>query len=173
MSFDWKSVVKKVAPFLGAALGGPMGGLAAKWVGDALLGNPNADEEEIAKAVMSASPDQLLKLKELEVKVKELETQQYKIDADDRANARANNNANGKRSIYPDILSTLIVLGFFGAVWGIMNFRQDQEDRDILYMMLGVLGAGFGSVLNYYFGSSASSRGKDTALIDKITARNT
>jgi hypothetical protein len=36
--FDWKELVKGVAPVIGGAFGGPFGGVAVKFMADALLG---------------------------------------------------------------------------------------------------------------------------------------
>ena len=77
MDFDWKSIVRTVAPVLGTAIGGPLGGLATRTIAGALLGDENATEDQIAAAVQSASPDQLLALKkadeEFKVRMKELD----------------------------------------------------------------------------------------------------
>lgn len=48
--FDWKAIVKTVAPALGTALGGPLAGTAVKVLSEALLGHSDGKEEEIARA---------------------------------------------------------------------------------------------------------------------------
>ena len=57
-----KGVVGAVAPTLGTALGGPLGGAAASMIADA-LGCDN-DEKSINKALQSATPDELAMVKE-------------------------------------------------------------------------------------------------------------
>ncbi|HLP30543.1 MAG TPA: hypothetical protein VK150_04215, partial [Geothrix sp.] len=66
MSFDWKGLVKSIAPTIGTALGGPLGGIAGVALTKALgLGDAAAkDETALAAAVQGASHDQLLLLKQ-------------------------------------------------------------------------------------------------------------
>ena len=51
-----KNVIGAVAPTLGTALGGPMGGMAAKMISD-VLGVPN-NPKAIDKAMAEATPEQ-------------------------------------------------------------------------------------------------------------------
>jgi hypothetical protein len=53
-----KSVIGAVAPTLGTALGGPMGGMAAKMISE-VLGVPNTPKA-IDKALAEATPEQML-----------------------------------------------------------------------------------------------------------------
>ena len=62
---DWKALVKTVAPVLGTALGGPLGGAATKFLTGKLLGDENASEQELADFIGGASPEQLLQIKQL------------------------------------------------------------------------------------------------------------
>ena len=77
MEFDWKSIVKTVAPILATALGGPLAGAATSAISQALLGKKDGTETEIATILQTASPETLLALKkanqDFEVKMKELD----------------------------------------------------------------------------------------------------
>ncbi len=53
-----KGILGAVAPTIGTALGGPMGGMAAKMVAEA-LGVDN-DPKKIEKAIQAATPEQLV-----------------------------------------------------------------------------------------------------------------
>ena len=68
-----KGVLGAVAPTIGTALGGPMGGMAMNMVSQA-LGCKN-NPKDVEKAVQNATPEQLVELKKLdndfEVKMKE------------------------------------------------------------------------------------------------------
>ena len=65
MKFDLiKNVIGAVAPTLGTALGGPMGGMAANMISE-VLGCKN-DPKDIQKALAEATPEQLLELKKVE-----------------------------------------------------------------------------------------------------------
>lgn len=66
MDFDWKDLVRTVAPTVATALGSPVAGIAVKALADSLLGDDTATEEQVAQAIKNASPDDLLKLKTIE-----------------------------------------------------------------------------------------------------------
>ena len=58
MAFDWKSLVKSVAPMLGTALGGPLGGIAGAALGKA-LGTTDNETATLEAAINGATPEQL------------------------------------------------------------------------------------------------------------------
>ena len=60
----FKNIIGAVAPTLGTAIGGPMGGMAANMIAD-VLGVPN-DQKSIQQAMQSATPEQMLELKKAE-----------------------------------------------------------------------------------------------------------
>ena len=76
-----KNVVGAVAPTLGTALGGPMGGMAANMIAE-VLGVPN-NPKAIEKGISEATPEQMLELKKaeqaFEVQMKELDVDVYKL----------------------------------------------------------------------------------------------
>ena len=59
-----KNIVGAVAPTLGTALGGPMGGMAANMISE-VLGVPNTPKA-IEKGLAEATPEQMLELKKAE-----------------------------------------------------------------------------------------------------------
>ena len=59
-----KNVVGAVAPTLGTALGGPMGGMAANMISE-VLGVPN-NPRSIEAAIQNATPEQMPQLKKAE-----------------------------------------------------------------------------------------------------------
>ena len=74
-----KGLIGSLAPQLGHAIGGPLGGTAANMIAEALGCDPSP--KNIEKALSAATPAELLKLKEVEkefeVKMKELDVQIY------------------------------------------------------------------------------------------------
>ena len=58
------NLLKSAAPAVATALLGPAGGIAVKFLGDALLGDPEAPLVSITEAVKQASPEQLADLNE-------------------------------------------------------------------------------------------------------------
>lgn len=167
MGFDWKGLVKTVAPAIGTALGGPLGGMASKAVAGALLGDENATEEDIAAAVAGASPDQLLALKkadqDFQARMKELDIDVEKIHQQDRDSAREREVKTGD-SATPRLLAIGVTLGFFGILGAMLYGILPEKGSEPLLIMLGALGTSFTGVIQYYFGSSAGSKEKTAAL---------
>jgi len=66
-------------------------------------------------------------------------------------------------------LAGVVVLGFFGLTVLMMMSKMDQNNqhKDVVFMMFGGLVTGFSMVLSYFFGSSAGSAQK-TAELAKI-----
>jgi hypothetical protein len=175
MAFDWKGLVKSIAPTIGTALGGPLGGMAGLALTKALgVSDETAkDDTAMAAAVQGASPDQLLALKKADqdfmVQMQKLGFQNIEaleaIAAGDRANAR-------EREIRtqdwtPKILGLIITLGFFGLLYYLLRHEPPAGSRDILNIMLGSLGSAWIGVVTYYFGSSAGSARKTEIMASK------
>ena len=59
-----KGLIGAVAPTLGSALAGPMGGMAANLVAEALGCDP--EPKKINQAMQAATPEQLAELKKVE-----------------------------------------------------------------------------------------------------------
>lgn len=166
---DWKNIVSAVAPFIGAAVSGPLGGLALSAIAEA-LGLSEKTEDAIKQAISGASPEQMLALKNADqqfaLRMKELGFQNIqaleRIAADDRKSARDMQMT--VKSRIPAGLSILITIGFFGILIGMMAGWLTTTDNQALLIMLGALGAAFGAVINFFFGSSADSQNKTQLL---------
>ena len=170
--FDWKSIVKTVAPVLGTAIGGPFGGMATKAITSALLGPDEASTGPALEAKLSAAiqndPDALLKLKkadqDFDTRMKELDVDILQIDADDRASARTAQNTN-KTWIVP-ILASVTTISFFLMVAWILA-GEVTLDSTLLGIIIGTVGTKAEQVYNFYFGSSSGSKDKTAALSSK------
>ncbi len=172
---DWKQIVGTVAPWIGTALGGPLGGMAVGAIADA-LGLSDKTEDALKQAISGATPEQMLALKQADqqfaLRMQELGFQNTqaleKISADDRDSAR-------KREMTvmdwtPRVLACAITIGFFSVLATMMRNELPKEGRDALLIMLGALGTSWTSVIAYYFGSTAGSRAK-TDLIAKASSK--
>ena len=62
MSMDWKTVVATISPWIGTALGGPLGGMAVTAAANA-LGLSDKTIDAVKQAVMGMTPDQALAMK--------------------------------------------------------------------------------------------------------------
>ena len=167
MDFDWKSVVKTVAPGLATALGGPLAGVAASALSDALLGRSDGSEADISQAVAIGGADSLVKIKAAEqafqVRMRELDIDLERIHQADRDGARKRE-ASSVDTWTPRLLAIGITVGFFGVLSWLLAQGKPEAGGDALLVMLGALGGAWASVVAYYFGSSAGSREK-TALL--------
>ena len=93
MNFDKiKGLVGDLAPTLGAALGGPVGGAAATMLADVLGCDPTP--QKIGKALSQATPEQLAEIKkaelDFEVRMKELDVDIFALETKDVQDARKN-----------------------------------------------------------------------------------
>ena len=65
-----KGILGAIAPTIGTALGGPMGGVAAKALTGALGISNKSTDEEISNALLSADPTKLAEIKKIEANFK-------------------------------------------------------------------------------------------------------
>jgi hypothetical protein len=177
MALDWKDIsgtVGKFAPMLGGLLGGPAGAAIGSVVASAL--GTGSTPDEVSQA-LTTNPDAAVKLRQIEadrtVKLQELVTQQalaalqahtaeLQSDAADRADARKMQ-AN-VRSFVPAVLAIGVTAGFFGVLGLLLSGTFKPTDNQALLILLGSLGASWGAIVNFYFGSSAGSH-RQTELL--------
>src|SRR3990172_1849137 len=107
-------------------------------------------------------PEAELKVKsallEFEDKAKLRANDLEKIQADDRASARAREIAVKDKT--PQILAFISLFGFFGILTALIFADIPPTAKDVLYVMVGVLGTLVTGVVQYYFGSSSGSSNK-------------
>lgn len=171
---DWQSIVKSVAPMIGTALGGPLGGMAVQAIGSA-LGLSQATTDSVKQAVMGMTPEQSIAMQQADIQFKEYMAKLgydnvqalEKIAADDRASARSMQVAT--RSIVPGLLAMVVTIGFFGILLAMMYGSTNTAANQPLLVMLGSLGTAWVTIVAYYFGSSSGSDRK-TELLGKMKA---
>jgi hypothetical protein len=168
---DWQQIIKTVAPWIGTALGGPLGGMAVEAAANA-LGVPTKTTDAVKQALSGVTPEQMLALKKADqdfslsmqaLGFKQL-TDLEAIAAGDRKDARAMQIAT--RSTLPFILSIVVTVGYFGVLVGMMLGVLHVNDSQALLLMLGSLGTGWGMVMAFNFGTTADS-GRKTDLLAK------
>lgn len=168
MDFDWKNLLRQVAPAIGAAIGGPFGAVAGQALRAALGLESEGDEDAMSKALERATPEQLLALKAAEHRFKldmqKLGVDVLKLDAEDRASARQREVL--AKDSTPGCLACLVTLGFFGLLSWLMVSEPPTGSKEILNIMLGALGAAWASIVSYYFGSSAGSAAKSKIIAE-------
>lgn len=168
MAFDWKSTVNTIAPGIATALGGPLAGLATKALLSVFGLDEGSSDQDIAKAIQGATPDQLLALKKAEedfqVQMKTLDIDLERISAGDRDSARKREME--LRDWVPGVLGVLTVLGYFVVLtlmaWGLVS--QTVTKSEAFLIMLGGLIAMTKDIYGYFFGSSVGSARKDDTI---------
>lgn len=170
---DFMRIIGAVAPSLATAVGGPIGGMAVKFITDALGIPSDSSKDDIAKAINNATPDQLVALKKAEndftVRMKELDIDLERIASGDRDSARRRESQ--VRDWMPRILAFVIVAGFMGTVFmvllGYVEGMKDPLMATTVGTLIGFVSAKAEQVIAYYFGSSNSSQQKTALLAEK------
>jgi len=64
------------------------------------------------------------------------------------------------------LISVIVVVGFAIVCGALFFLKIPQEMKEIAMLLLGILGAGFTTVINYWTGSSSSSQKKDQTIAE-------
>jgi hypothetical protein len=172
---DFISIIKTVAPWIGTALGGPLGGMAVTAAANALgLGDKTTDA--IKNAISGATPEHLLALKEADLnfalqmqslgfmQIKDLEA----IAAGDRDSARKMQMEN--KSFMPAVITSGILSSFIGMGIALFFIPIPDPNRDQIIFMLGQLSGFTGSAIAFWLGTTRQSEDK-TRLLAQAPAK--
>jgi hypothetical protein len=166
---DWKALVSTVAPWIGTALGGSLGGMAVEAAANA-LGLNDKTVDAVKAALSGVTPEQMLALKQADQAFAlQMQTLGFKnvadmeaIAAGDRASAR--NMQISKPSPVPAMLSVGVTVGYFSILIGMMVGVLNVSDSQALLLMLGSLSTAWGMVMAFWFGTTRDS-GRKTELL--------
>jgi hypothetical protein len=158
-------LVKSVAPALATALGGPLAGAAVTAIAEKF--GVEDTVEAVTNALQVASPEQLVKLQEIDIKKLELENA-------DRDSARK---AHMAIATSPDahwlekLTMPILALGTVSLAFlliGILLFINIPDSQEnIIIFALGFITSAATQVLSFYFGSSQGSKEKDMKALKK------
>ena len=154
-----KNIVGAVAPTLGSALAGPLGGQAASVIAGVL--GCNSDSKSINKAMAEATPEQMLELKKaeqsFELQMKELDVDIFGLETADKQDAR------GKfsKDWTARIIGIVVVGGFMGYIFLVTLQPPEQNSEALINLVLGYLGGLASAIISFYFGASHSPDKKD------------
>lgn len=166
---DWMKLVSTVAPWIGTALGGPLGGMAVEAAANA-LGLTDKTVDSVKQALAGVTPEQMLALKKADQdfalgmqalgfkNVADMEA----IAAGDRDSARRMQTA--KPSPVPALLTCFVVGAFTATLVLLLKFDVPATNRDIVVYMIGQLSGGFTSALAFWLGTTRDS-GRKTELL--------
>jgi hypothetical protein len=152
------SLLKGVAPVLATAVAGPAGGAAVGWLASK-LGIPD-DTIEGVTAALQGNPEMTMKLKELDLEY-------AKLDAQDRDSARkayaevatSENATKLDKAVVPLLALGTVTLAFlFIGILIFIDVASDQQQ--MIIFALGFITSSAGQVLSFYFGSSQGSKDK-------------
>ena len=147
-----KNIVGAVAPTLGSALTGPMGGMASGVIAK-VLGVDN-NPATIEQAMQNATPEQLLQIKkaekDFEVKMKELNVDVFKLEAQEKQDARKT----FSRDWTARIIGIAMVAGFLGYIFLVTLQPPEQNSEALINLVLGYLGGLASAIISFYFGAS-------------------
>jgi hypothetical protein len=151
-------LLKGVAPVLATAVAGPAGGAAVGWIASK-LGIDDATVEGVTQA-LTGNPEMAMKLKELDLEY-------AKLDAQDRDSARqayatvatSEHATKLDKSVVPILALGTVTLAF--TFIAILMFRDVPVDQQqMVIFALGFITSSAGQVLSFYFGSSQGSKDK-------------
>lgn len=192
---DFKNVLNKVLPYIGAAATGGVPALvaiAAKEVGEALGVDVQAKPDAIADAVANATPEQIIALRDREMAFKErmqamgfqnakdmreLEIKEAQVYVSDTADARSK----GDKGVFWLGIAVLITFAatmsasLYGA-YQILVGGITLKDVAVVAAVSGFVGTIIGyvaanaqQVISYFFGSSKGSNDKGAAMADAFS----
>ena len=154
-----KNIVGAVAPTIGSALAGPMGGMAGDVISK-VLGCENSPKA-IEKAVQNATPEQMLELKkaeqEFELQMKELEVDVFALETADKQDARVR----FSKDWTTRIMGIATLGGFLGYIFLVTLQPPEQNSEALINLVLGYLGGLASAVISFYFGASHGGDKKD------------
>ena len=162
MDLSW---IKTVAPMIGTAIGGPLGGMAVGMLAEKL-----GVQEKTINAVTNAisetklTPEQVSSIRQAEIEFQKFLGQNKidleRINMENTQGARQMHIANKSKT--PEILSFVITIGFFGILAYMLT--MNAKPSEALLIMLGSLGTAWAAVCNFWFGSTSGSARKTEML---------
>jgi hypothetical protein len=169
---DVLNIVGAVAPSIATALGGPLAGVAVRSICGAFGLPEDTPASAVSAAVVGATPDQLLALKQADnafaAQMKQLDVDFAKLSQADVASARQREVA--VHDSTPAVLAYALTLGFFGLLCLMIFHGLPSENAGALNILLGALGTGWIQSIAYYFGSTYGSKTKDAMLYQSVPA---
>ena len=154
-----KNIIGAVAPTLGSAMGGPLGGMAMGKIAE-VLGVSN-DQKSVQQAIQNATPEQMMEIKkaeqEFEAQMKKLDVDVFKLETQDKQNARSM----FSKDWTARIIGIAVIGGFLGYIFLVTLQQPEQNSEALINLVLGYLGGLASAIISFYFGASNTSDKKD------------
>ena len=166
----FKYALSAIAPVLGGLITNPLAKEIIQKVTQVLTGKTKATDDELIKALQTATPEMIIELKKMENEMTE-KSHQFGLeliaaDATDRKNARHREEvlAQAGKADWTHRFLALFIWGGFLAVLLFSMISNEKWVEQAVFMLLGALTTVSVSIAGYYFGSSHSSQEKNKFL---------
>ena len=157
-----KQAIQMGAPILGGALGGPAGAAVGAMIANQ-FGIDTPTPANIMAAI-KADPEAALKLREVELRhqerLTEMEVDRFRIETADVQDARSAH----KDSWVPWALTFTLVAMVSGIVAALLWVAIPEDNKEVVYLVVGQLIGAFSTAIAYWLGSSKSSASKDAHI---------
>lgn len=164
---DWIKKLKEYAPSIAGAVlsgGATLPQLALKAISDA-TGIDIKDEESAAKAVESATPEQMLRIKQADnsfkIRMRELDNELTATELKDVQQARDSHKHSPMPMIICLALTAMVTLG----AGGLFTMDIPAENKEIAYLLFGTLLAKWGDSIAFWVGTTRSSAEKTRSML--------
>lgn len=162
-----------LAPVLSRWIGGEKAGEVAEKVSGVVTALTGQSDPMAGLKVIETDPTLLV---EFQRKAMELDLQLWQAEIDDRKNARKNAVEMAEHGDYTARNIAYIVVGGFMLMLAFLiigaflnlNGLRDQAIMSIVTMAFGALSAKTSNIIDYFFGTSASSQRKTNKLFDRL-----
>ena len=163
-----KNILKSFAPTIATAIGGPFGGMAAGLVKSALgikKGDGKNLEQAVEQAIATGDPEVIAKLKQAEnqmtVDLAKIALETEKVHSGDRDSARQREIKVG--GYINAVLAIMAIVGWLAICSYVIVSNMGELPQAKALLIGGIIGnitAIVVQIINYYFGSSKSSKDK-------------
>lgn len=173
MSFDWKGTIGKVAPGIATMLGGPLAGMATNALCDMFGIKSDAPDAEaqIERAVRDMTPDQAIKMREVEnnlkIQLKKIDVDIFEAEVSDRKSARVSH----AKAYTPSVLTYLLVVCAGIIVYFVFTSGFDGVDKTLVGTVIGYVFSELKQATSFWLGSSFGSREKTNGLVNGMRDR--
>ena len=153
MKFDkLKGLIGGIAPTIGTAMGGPLGGMAGQVLAGVLGCEPTP--QAIETAFETVTPEQLAEIKKAELKfeakMKELDVDLFALETQDKQDARKH----FAKDWFPKAFATLAIFFSFGYIFLVTLQPPDANSDTITSLVLGNIFGILGALVSFYYGAS-------------------
>jgi hypothetical protein len=180
MDFDWKSIVRTVAPGIASVFGTPLAGMGVTAILNAIMPPdqplPEDKDAYLSQALQGATPDMLMKMKQADQQFA-LDMKRSGVDLEKFLEEIALKNTESARNMkvawlqsdkwdYEPILALLIVCAFGYAEYWVFDYvmhsttQMDANKAMLIGKMLGMVEAAFLALVYFRYGTSKGSERK-------------